>query len=189
MRPRFETLLAALSPADPPGDLWEIRLGGGGDSLQRPWIPDNRVIQPDLPHDRGTLAPVILGLLRILARDAEALVLVGAGDHREHELLGAIARVVADPGQIALLRPQASTIVEGFGFACEARVLLGLLRQTVPSWTGILLDVALDGATLDELRYLPRADIEPVIRLAHLRPPEALEPPHPGGTTDRVALA
>lgn len=189
MRPRFETLLAALSPADPPGDLWEIRLGGGCDSLQRPWIPDDRVVRPGIPSDGGTLAPVILGLLEILGRDAEAVVLVGAGDHRAHELLGAIARVVAHPGQVALLRPQASTIAEGFGFACEARVLLGLLREIVPSWTGILLDAARDGAALEELRYLPRADIEPVVRLANLRPVGVSDGIAPGGTTVRVGLA
>jgi len=192
MGPVFDTLLAALAPTEALGDLWEIRFGVDDDSLQRPWIPDDRVLRPHTPPERGSLPAVLLSLLRLLTVDAEAVVLVGAGDHDPDEVLGAIARVVAKPGELALLRPKAPTFADGFGFVCEARVLFGILRQAVPSWTSMLCEAAFDDDDeLDALlRCLPRADVEPVIRRAVLRPTIPVEPTRRRlATPDRVGLA
>lgn len=189
MRPVFDTLLAALSPTDAPGDLWEIRIAGESESLQRPWIPQERVLYADFPLDRGTLPPVFLALLQLLPRDSEAVVLVGRGDHGPAELLGAISRVVAQPGTIALLRPDAPTVAEGFAFVCEARVLYGLLRHASPAWTELLNEAAFDDDEIGTLaRCLAPADLEPVIRLASLHVARSPERPRLVDP-DRVGLA
>lgn len=135
-----------------------------------------RKLEPS--RDRGTLPAVLLGVLDILPRDPDALVLVvdaaAAARPPPPELVQAIAQIAIDPSALAWFSwtpgRAPGRFADGLALVAEARQLLRTLQELNPVWAEALLEAALDERAQERaFRMLPPADLE-LLALTAQRP-------------------